>query len=391
MSISADSSAPAAASGPVAPSDRRGALVFGLEALALLALLGLAMLGAERILLGYPARLGPMVSGFPTDRVLELQRAPGEIVFFGDSVVQTMALGDADPRLLPDMLAGEIDEPVLRISQAATGAQMHAAWLRYAARLSPPPRAVIIPINLRSFSPHWERNPGWVFDDVAAMIDHPLYARLGSVLEWDWGRPTDEAFAATPVFVNGIEVGTVATLDDVAAGWAPSADVRRSRYLVRYASDIERSRRIVGFRDLVAEANASRFPVILYLTPVDVDAIEDNVDQATYAAVQANLAVLRAALATTRWPSVDLSASVREADFDHPIGDPHEHMKWGGRMICARALADAVREAGVGMPAPPPTLDAGTEADAGPSEDAATEADADTEAEAEAADSVTAN
>jgi hypothetical protein len=402
MSISAESSEPIAAgsvaSGRTSPIDRRGALVFGLRSVVLFALLALGILGAERLILRYPARLGPTVSGFPTDRVLELGRAPGEIVFFGDSVVQTMALGDADPRLLPDMLAGELDEPVLRISQAATGAQMHAAWLRYAARLSPPPRAVIIPVNLRSFSPHWERNPGWVFDDVAAMIDHPLYARLGSVLEWDWGRPTDEAFAATPVFVGGVEVGTVATLDDGAAGWAPSAEVRRSRYLVRYASDIERSRRIGAFRSLVAEANASRFPVILYLTPVDVDAIEDNVDEATFAAVEANLTVLRDALATTRWPSVDLSASVRAADFDHPIGDPHEHMKWGGRILCARALADAVREAGVGMPAPPPSTEPNdpavpvpvpdSAADSAAAPDAATtapEAAADADAGAEAA------
>lgn len=370
------------ARGAVASADRLGASTFAGRGALVIALLALGVWGAERIILRYPARLGSTVSGFPTDRVLELQRAPGEIVFFGDSVVQTMALGDTDPRLLPDMLGGELDEPVLRISQAATGAQMHAAWLRYAAHLSPPPRAVIIPINLRSFSPHWERNPGWVFDDVAAMIDHPLYARLGSVLEWDWGRPTDDAFAATPVFVNGTEVGTVATLDDGAAGWAPSAEVRRSRYLVRYASDIERSRRLGAFRDLLAEANASRFPVILYLTPIDVDAIEDNVDEATFAAVQANLAVLRDALSSTRWPSVDLSASVRAADFDHPIGDPHEHMKWGGRMICARALADAVREAGVGMPAPPPVEaetepDAPSEVDAGPADAPEAELDSD--------------
>ncbi len=407
MSIPADPSAPSAvardtatATGVVSSFDRRGAALFGGRAVLVLALLALGMLGAERLILRYPARLGPLVSGFPTDRVLELQRTPGEIVFFGDSVVQTMALGDADPRLLPDMLAGELDEPVLRISQAATGAQMHAAWLRYAARLSPPPRAVIIPINLRSFSPHWERNPGWVFDDVAAMIDHPLYARLGSVLEWDWGRPTDEAFAASPIIVGGVEVGTIATLDDGAAGWAPSVETRRSRYLVRYASDITRSRRLGAFRALVAEANASRFPVILYLTPVDIDVIEEHVDAATLAAVQANLAVLREALADTRWPSVDLSEAVRAADFDHPIGDPHEHLKWGGRIACARALAEAVREAGVGMPAPPPVdaeiedagvpADAGAEAAAETASDAAAEAAAATGAEAEAETAATA-
>jgi hypothetical protein len=345
---------PTVAVGATAPDDRRAALRYGALALLVVATLALAMLGAERLVLAYPARLGPLVSGFPAERILELERVPAEIVFFGDSVVQTYAAGDSDPRLLPDMVGRLIDEPVLRISQAATAADMHAAWLRFAARQSPPPRAVIIPVNLRSFSPHWERNPGWVFTDVAAMIDHPLFARLGSVLEWDWGRPTDEAFQATPVFVNGIEVGAVGVLDDGAAGWMPPPEVRRSRYLVRYASDIRRSRRLAAFEDLVREADASPFPVVLYLTPVDIDVIADNVDADVLAAVQTNLAVLRVALADTRWPSVDLSEAVRAADFDHPVGDPHEHLKWRGRMIVAEALADALREAAVVQAPPPP-------------------------------------
>lgn len=356
------------AEGRTAPDDRSAALRFGALAAVVCALLGTGVLLCERLVLAYPARLGPLVSGFPADRILELEHAPGEIVFFGDSVVQTAATGDADPRLLPDMVAAEIEEPVLRVSQAATGADMHAAWLRFSARLTPPPRAVIIPVNLRSFSPHWERNPGWVFSDVAAMIDHPLYARLGSVLEWDWGRPTEEAFQATPVFVNDVEVGTVATLDVGSAGWMPPDEVRRSRYLIRYASDVRRSRRLAAFEDLVREANRSPFPVILYLTPVDVDAIQHNVDEATYAAVQANLAILRAALSTTRWPSVDASEAVREADFDHPPGDPHEHLKWRGRLAVAEALANALREASV-APLLEVPLDAGPP-DAGALEDA---------------------
>lgn len=362
------------ARGRTHPSDVRAAFAFGARAAAVIVLLGIAVWMLERLVLAYPDRLGPGVSGFPWERIVELDRTAGELVYFGDSVVQTAAIGDTDPRLLPDMLSAELGEPVVRVSQAATSCEMHAAWLRYAARLAPPPRAVIVPVNLRAFSPHWERNPAWVFTDTAAMIDHPLYARMLSVLEWDWGRPTDEAFQATPVFVAGAEVGSVETLDAGSAGWMPPPEVRRSRYLVRFASDIERSRRLSAFEDLLHEANASRFPVILYLTPIDVDQIRDHLDEATFANVQANLEVLRAALRTTRWPSVDLSEAVRAADFDHPVGDPHEHLKWRGRMIVAEALEAALAEAGL-TEGHAPTLDAGTDGDAGSGADAGPEPD----------------
>jgi hypothetical protein len=369
------------ARGRTSPTDVRAAAVFGGRALGVLVLLGCALVLLERLILAYPERLGTFVSGFPWDRIVELERTSGELVYFGDSVVQTAAIGDTDPRLLPDMLAAEVDEPVLRVSQAATSCEMHAAWLRFASRLTPPPRAVIIPVNLRAFSPHWERNPGWVFTDAAAMIDHPLYARLLSVMEWDWGRPTDDEFRATPVFVGGALVGTIAELDAIDAGYLPTAEVRRSRYLVRFAADIDRSRRLGAFEDLVHEANASRFPVILYLTPIDVDQAREHVDEATYANLEANLEVLRAALRTTRWPSVDLSETVRAQDFDHPIGDPHEHLKWRARLVVAEALADALAEAGlVEGRTTEPTPDAGS-ADAATLdaavEDAGTDPDAD--------------
>jgi hypothetical protein len=366
------------AAGRTAKEDVRGAAIFGAQALGVVSLLAVAILLIERLILAYPARLGPSVSGFPWERIVELERTSGELVFFGDSVVQTAALGDADARLLPDMLAAEIDAPVLRVSQAATSCDMHAAWLRYAARLTPPPRAVIVPVNLRAFSPHWERNPAWVFADTAAMIDHPLYARMLSVLEWDWGRPTDEGFAASPVVVAGVEVGTVAALDAITAGYLPSDEVRRSRYLVRYASDIERSRRLSAFEDLVAAANAARFPVILYLTPIDVDRVREHVDAASYANVEANLERLRAILRTSRWPTADLSEAVAPADFDHPLGDPHEHLKWRGRILVAEALAEALGEAGVLGPerAAAELLEADAPPDAGSADDAGTPADA---------------
>jgi hypothetical protein len=330
--------------GTIARSDRLGGLAFAVRGVVVIALLLAALVGIERLVLAYPARLGPEIEGLPVDRLVELRATAGQVVMIGDSVIQTVATGDVDARMLSTMLEEELDgASVRRISAAATGAELHTAWLRYLENIDVPPRAVVIEVNPRSFSPHWERNPGWVFDDQAAMIDHPLLARLASVLEWDWHRPTDEEYRATPVIVNGQVVGTVGELERLEAGWNPPDDVATNRYLVRYASAYAASRRMVALRAMVDEANRCAFPVVLFLTPIDREAIDARLAPEQVAAVDRNLERLRAELGRSRWPTVDASELVPRADFDHPDGDPHEHLKSAGRVVVAHTLATALR------------------------------------------------
>jgi hypothetical protein len=330
--------------GRIAREDRLAGLGFALRGAVVLALLGLAVLGLEKLVLAYPARLGLEIDGLPVDRLVELRATAGQVVFIGDSVIQTVATGDPDVRMLTTMLEDELDGiGVRRVSAAATGAELHASWLRYLENISVPPRTVVIEINPRSFSPHWERNPGWVFNDQAAMIDHPLFGRLASVLEWDWERPTDLEYRETPVAVLGQVVGTVASLERPEAGWDPPADVAAGRYLVRYAADYAMSRRIAALHALVDEVNACPFPVVLFITPIDVEAIRARLTPEQLGAVDANLGLLRRELARSRWPTVDASEMVPRADFDHPDGDPHEHLRAPGRVVVAAALAAALR------------------------------------------------
>jgi hypothetical protein len=319
-----------------APIGRSTAMVFAARSALVLALLGIAIFGIERLILAHPLRLGPDIEGFPFDRVHALRGCDGEIVYFGDSVVEAVAVADVDRRTLSTILADDLEVDVRAVTQPASSIELHAAWLRALDHADIPPRAVIIAINPRSFSPHWERNPGWISHDSAAMIEHPLYARLLSVLEWDWDRPTMEEYVATPVIVGGAVIGKIASLD----GHDPGG---RGRYTVRYASDYARSTRFAMLRELIEHANTRPYPVVFYLTPIDIDVIRTRLSPARIAAVETNLALLRGALAHSRSPVVDASELVRASDFDHPDEDPHEHLGEAGRIAVAGALAAALR------------------------------------------------
>lgn len=327
----------------VPSSARAAAFGWAVRACGVIALLSAGVVLLERAVLAYPARLGPVIEGFPVDTLESLARVRGDVAFFGDSIVQTVALHDSDSRLLPDMVADELHVPVVRVSQAATGAELHAAWLDYVASRRIAPRAVVVPVNPRSFSPHWERNPPWVFTGIAAGIRHPIVARLARVLEWSWGVPTAEEYAASSVVVGGHVVGTIAQLDQGVDG--EPGRIAHDRYLVRYAADYARSERIHAFRALVDEANRQSFPVILYLTPVDVEGARAELDAAEMAAVEINLELLRSELARSRWPTVDATTLVDHADFDHPHDDPHEHLRGRGRIAVAERVAAVLRTA----------------------------------------------
>lgn len=331
----------------VAREDRLAALWFAARGLLVVALVGGTILGLERAILTRPALLGPWVTDFPTDRVVELGTLGSQIVLIGDSVVPTTATSDQDTRPLPRMLESELDGLGVRaVFGAATGVELYLAWLRRLELVPLPPTMVIIEVNPRSFSAHWDRNPGWLFYEQAAMTEHPIFARLASVLEWEWERPTDAEYRDAPVTVLGQVVGTVSGLERHETGQDPPPEIARGRYLVRYASDYAQSRRMATLHELVDEASGCAFPVLIFITPIDVEAIRAHLTPEELVGVEQNLALLRGELARSRWPTVDATELVPSVDFDHPIGDPHEHLEAAGRLALARALGSAIESLG---------------------------------------------
>ena len=80
-----------------------------------------------------------------------------EIIFFGDSTMGALGRNDRDKRPIGKMLEDRLKEKVSMIAGSAYSMEIYHAFCTYlkahAERL---PRWIIIPINLRSFSPVWD-------------------------------------------------------------------------------------------------------------------------------------------------------------------------------------------------------------------------------------------
>lgn len=100
------------------------------------------------------------------DRLSALAAGPEapEALFFGDSVLERRANDDDDGRTLGEMTA-EALRP-LRLTQiSGTGyhSGMYYRFLEAALHAGGRPRVVMLPVNLRSFSPQWHYHPLWSY------------------------------------------------------------------------------------------------------------------------------------------------------------------------------------------------------------------------------------
>ncbi len=96
-----------------------------------------------------------------------------EIVYFGDSVVERVAREDQDQRTLGEMVRAGLEERSLRtlvISHSAYNPYVYYHLCEVFEQLPRTPQVVLFPVNMRCFSPQWDLNPAWQFEQEVAIL-----------------------------------------------------------------------------------------------------------------------------------------------------------------------------------------------------------------------------
>jgi hypothetical protein len=90
---------------------------------------------------------------------------PPEILFLGDSTVERVSRYDEDKRSTPEVLNDMIkDSDVVGISHSAYTMNHYYHLIKLFGVLRDKPKTVIIPVNMRSFSPSWYERPQFQFN-----------------------------------------------------------------------------------------------------------------------------------------------------------------------------------------------------------------------------------
>ncbi|MCB9111296.1 MAG: hypothetical protein H6634_08600 [Anaerolineales bacterium] len=95
------------------------------------------------------------------------------ILYFGDSVLLRISREDVQKDTLDQMLANKVKNKysILSIAHTAYHMLVYRGFIRILQSTLFRPKIVILPINLRSFSPQWDFNPAWQFQNEIQTLE----------------------------------------------------------------------------------------------------------------------------------------------------------------------------------------------------------------------------
>ncbi len=88
------------------------------------------------------------------------------VLYFGDLVVERISRDDLNQSTLGEMVTEDLkDIPTCYISHSSYNPKIYYYLLSALEKMKGYPKVVILPVNLRCFSPQWDLNPQWQFED----------------------------------------------------------------------------------------------------------------------------------------------------------------------------------------------------------------------------------
>ena len=203
----------------------------------------------------------------------------------------------------------------------------------------------MIPINLRSFSPEWDRKPAYQFEATKRQIRHaerPLQQALDPLLRTlhllDEQAVTQTEYKTTPVYCGTEQVGLVRDFDNPSyLEVTPERTRNKMIFHYMYPLGVDHPK-LVALREIVALADDYDLNIVFYVSPVDVETGERLLPGRFREQVAANVDTIREAVGTHQPALIDMSDALPSTAFSwHDY--PNEHLRDTGRRFVAERLA----------------------------------------------------
>lgn len=290
-------------------------------------------------------------SDFPGRAALaESLRGPVEILHFGDSVLGSTARGDGDRRGITPMLRDRLpSRSIGEISNQAFDLEVYEAFLARLYREPRRPAVVLIPINLRTFSPAWEMAPPYQFRSMKFRLHHGDFAAdtllgpLSALKLYPLNPVSERQYRSTPVLRGDRKSGTVGDFMIPADRGDPERRIA-DLFALNYLPPIhEGHRKLKSIRAIAAGCRAAGMKPIFYLTPLDVETGTRRIGAEFRETVSRHRSILQENLQAQGLPLLDLAADLEASHFDWSDADsPNEHLKETGRRFVAERLAQVL-------------------------------------------------
>ena len=301
----------------------------------------------------YPPSSTEMVGRTHLSQLAALKSCIGKeantIIFLGDSVNFSYAPSDRDKRRISEMLQDSLpDFRVVAIDHRAYHMGVYRGFVSRLTGSANKPNLVIIPVNLRSITTHWVKNPSWQF------VDLQRYLLFDGVLFRVFFRPmrsfkiyrdstlSEVAFSRTPLYDGDIKVGTVKDYQSVSR---EDASTRNTKAMITYYYMEKLQEKNPRACDLVAISQMVKqtdLKVLFYITPIDYQKCDTVLGDRFSQRIKENKAIVRNLLEREKIDVLDLSFSLPSDGFYYRSQYPDEHLNEKGRKAVASMLRDSI-------------------------------------------------
>lgn len=261
--------------------------------------------------------------------------AGDQILYFGDSVIDLADETDTDKSSIAQMLGKLVPSyPIGDVSREGLGA--YDAMIDYVSRSPKKPEAVIIHINLVTFSTAWDLIPGMQFAKERFLLTArtpfiaDFYRPLAISRAIDFNPVTEKEFLNGSVYYGDKKIGTVEEF--------LNTDIRSS-YIVRYMYNLHpEHRRLAMLENAIDTAQRAGMKPYVYITPINYKTGAKLIGNDFPKQITHNVEVICSIVKSRGIPCLDLSSAVNPEDFQHNNGYPTEHLKQKGREIVAKGI-----------------------------------------------------
>ncbi len=271
-------------------------------------------------------------------------RNKADIVYFGDSTINWAAKSDVNEESMPGLLQRLLPSSrVAKITHSSYQPAVYEAYAQYIVRKGYHPKYVIIPINLRIFSPEWDFQPLWQFEKEkwTLAIKDTFWMRFYrplAVFKFFDPRISRFDYEQTDVYDGEQLIGKVHDYDNHTYQTMSDVNMKnklRFRYMYPLSVEHRKIRALVHTAELLKSAGIEP---VFYITPVDWQTMQKFLGAASVDRIAKNVGLINLALQKQGVVPLDLSRSLPTAEFSwREDGEgpfyPNEHLRLRGRMF----------------------------------------------------------
>lgn len=276
------------------------------------------------------------------------------VLFLGDSVAERVSWEDNDQQTLSQILEFELRNKIrlIAISYGGFTLKVFYYFLLALEKMSYKPKAVVLPINMRNFSPQWDLEPKWSFQQEINLVenfivDASISPSLEQVQNEDIPIEVFNAFDACVVDYPLSPLNRVGHFRLLINAKAATDEQNRFRlsqiFIFHYAYVLDfNHRKMIFLKSILDLLRKMRIPAFVYITPMNIDAGVRLVGDAFSDIVRSNVGVVSNLVNEYCTGDgiifYDWSEKLPSKYFFHP-DNATEHLNESGRHILASCIS----------------------------------------------------